>query len=143
MKLGVSHQTPSMLTARRLEYLRQMGVQQVEVRAPAAWCTYENMARIRDTVEAAGLSVFEIMRADAYNCESIAVGLPSRDADVARFHTFLRDLGRVGIDTTTYAWHTGGVYATGSTTTRAPVVLMKSASRSTSAGGTAGAGVST
>jgi mannonate dehydratase len=118
MKLGVSHQTPDMLTPGRLAYLRQMGVQQVEVRAPADWCSYENIAGIRDTVEAAGLTVFEVMRSDAYNSEAIALDLPSRDTEMARFHEFLRDLGRAGIDTTTYAWHTGGVYATGSTTTR-------------------------
>ena len=28
------------------------------------------------------------------------------------------NLGRAGIDTTTYAWHTAGVYSTGETSTR-------------------------
>lgn len=118
MKLGVSHQTPEMLTPGRLAHLRQMGVRQVEVRAPSDWCTYDNLARTRDSVEAAGLELFEVMRSDAYNCESIALNLPGRDADMQRMQRFVRDLGRAGIDTTTYAWHTGGVYATGTTTTR-------------------------
>lgn len=118
MMLGVSHQTPDMLTPGRLAYLRQMGARQVEVRAPSDWCTYENLAAIRDRVENAGLELFEVMRSDAYNCEPIAVGLASRDAEMKRMKQFVRDLGRAGIDTTTYAWHTGGVYATGSTTTR-------------------------
>jgi mannonate dehydratase len=95
-----------------------MGVQQVEVRAPADYCTVDNLVRIRETVEAAGLELFEVMRSDRYNSEAIALGLPGRDAEMERLRQFLRDLGRAGIDTTTYAWHTGGVYATGSTTTR-------------------------
>ncbi|MAF12389.1 D-mannonate dehydratase [Candidatus Poribacteria bacterium] len=118
MKLGVSHQAPDMLTPGRLAYLRQMGVQQVEVRAPSDYCTYDNLVRIREMVEAAGLGLFEVMRSDRYNSEAIALGLPGRDAEMERLKQFLRDLGRAGIDTTTYAWHTGGVYATGSTTTR-------------------------
>ena len=84
MKLGVSHQTPDMLTPGRLAYLRQMGARQVEVRAPSDWCTYENLAAIRDRVENAGLELFEVMRSDAYNCEPIAVGLASRDAEMER-----------------------------------------------------------
>mgnify|MGYP005628106539 CR=1 FL=1 len=88
------------------------------MRAPSDYCTYDNLARIRETVEASGLELFEVMRSDAYNSEHIALGLPGRDAEMERLKQFLGDPRRVGIDTTTYAWHTGGVYATGSTTTR-------------------------
>jgi len=118
LKLGVSHQRPEMLTDDHLRYLRQMGVEYLEVRLPGAHSGYENLARIRDRVEGAGLRLFEIMLSDKYNSAEISLGLAGRDKEIAFFQDFLKDLGRVGIDATTYAWHTGGVYRTGTTTTR-------------------------
>jgi mannonate dehydratase len=73
---------------------------------------------IRRKVEAMGLKVFEIMLADKYTSPEFTLGLPGRDREIELFQKFLRDLGRAGVDTTTYAWYTGGVYQTGTTTTR-------------------------
>ena len=58
------------------------------------------------------------MLADRYSCRPIALGLPGRDAEIALFKRFIRDLARAGVGTMTYAWHTGGAYATGRTETR-------------------------
>jgi mannonate dehydratase len=107
-----------MLTADHLAYLKHMGVEYLEVRLPAAGASYDNLLGIRRKVEAAGLKVFEIMLADKYNSPEFTLGLPGRDRDIALFQNFLRDLGRAGIDATTYACYTGGVYQTGTTTTR-------------------------
>lgn len=118
MKLGVSHQRPEMLTPEYLAYLKQMGVEYLEVRMPAEHSKYENLVEIRDKVENAGLKVFEIMLSNKYSSPEFALGLPGRDEEIAHFKSFIRDLAKAGIDTTTYAWHTGGAYATGRTTTR-------------------------
>jgi len=118
LKLGVSHQRPEMLNESHLAYLKQMGVEYLEVRIPSAQSSYEELVGIRRRVEDAGLKLFEIMLSDKYSSPEFTLGLPGRDKEIAAFQNFLKDLGRAGIDATTYAWHTGGVYQTGTTTTR-------------------------
>ncbi len=118
LQLGVSHQTPETLTPSRLRFLRQMGVEKVEVRIPSSECGYDDICRVRDTVESAGLGLHEIMLADRYSCRPIALGLPESGAEIGLFKRFIRDIGRAGVGVMTYAWHTGGAYATGRTETR-------------------------
>jgi mannonate dehydratase len=118
MKLGVSHQKAGMLTPGHLAYLRQMGVESLEVRIPAARSGYEELVKIRDQVEQAGLHLFEIMRSPQYNSREIAMGLPGRENEIAQFKSFLKDLARAGVDCTTYAWHSGGNYSSPGATTR-------------------------
>jgi mannonate dehydratase len=95
-----------------------MGVEYLEVRTPAAESSFEELVEINRKVEDAFLLVFEIMLSDKYSSQEITLAGPKRDEEIAFFQSFLRDLGRAGIDTTTYAWNTGGVYSTGRTLTR-------------------------
>ena len=118
LKLGVSHQGPGMLNDAHFKYLKQMGVEYLEVRIPSSQCTVEEFVRIRRQIEDAGLKLFEIMPADKYSSPAFALGLPDRDQEIAFFQTFLRNLGKAKIDTTTYAWNTGGAYQTGTAQTR-------------------------
>jgi mannonate dehydratase len=118
LQLGVSHQTPRTLTPARLRFLRQMGVEKVEVRIPSEASSYDDICRVRDTVQGGGLGLHEIMLADRYSCRPIALGLPESGAEINLFKRFIRDLGRAGVGIMTYAWHTGGAYATGRTETR-------------------------
>ena len=118
LQLGVSHQTPQTLTPARMRFLRQMGVETVEVRIPSSASSYDDICRVRDAVQEGGLGLHEIMLADRYSCRPIALGLPESDAEIDLFKRFIRDLGRAGVGTMTYAWHTGGAYATGRTETR-------------------------
>ena len=118
LQLGVSHQTPETLTPSRMRFLSQLGVQKVEVRIPSSTSGYDDICRVRDTVQEGGLGLHEIMLADRYSCRPIALGLPESDAEIDLFKCFIRDLGRAGVGTMTYAWHTGGAYATGRTETR-------------------------
>ncbi len=118
LKLGVSHQGPTMLNPAHLNYLKQMGVEYLEVRIPSAQSGYGELVRIKRTVEDAGLNLFEIMLSDKYSAPEFALGLAGRDKEIAFFQNFLKDLGRAGIHATTYAWNTGGVYQTGTTMTR-------------------------
>ena len=118
LQLGVSHQTPDTLTPARMNFLRQMGVEKIEVRIPSSASGYDDICRVRDTVEGAGLRLHEIMLADRYSCRPIALGLPDSGAEIDLFKRFIRDLGRAGVGVMTYAWHTGGAYSTGRTETR-------------------------
>ena len=71
-----------MLNPGHLAYLTQMGVESVEVRIPDAQSSYDEMARIRDRVEEAGLHLFEIMRGNRYDSPEIAMGFPGRDREI-------------------------------------------------------------
>ena len=95
-----------------------MGVEYLEVRLPAAEASIETLKAIRRKVEDAGLRLFEIMLSDKYSSHEFTLGLPGRDAEIRLFQDFLKRLGGAGIDATTYAWHTGGAYRTGSSETR-------------------------
>jgi mannonate dehydratase len=112
-KLGISHQRPEELHEKHFNYLKQMGVEYLEIRIPSEQSSLNKIIAIRKKVESAGLKVFEIMLQEKYNCKEMALGLPSRDKEMKFFQNFIRDLGKAGIDTTTYAWHTGGVHTTG------------------------------
>ncbi len=118
MKLGVSHQRPGMLAGDHLRYLKQMGVQAMEARILSERSSLSDIVEIRQRVEEAGFELFEVMLSDRYNCREIAIGGPDRDRDIDFFLSFLENLGRAGVDKTTYAWHFGDVYKTGKTETR-------------------------
>jgi mannonate dehydratase len=113
IRLGVSHQRPEQLTDDHLNYLKQMGVESLEVRTPRDQSSLSDLQKIRRRVEKSGLELFEIMLADMYNLPETTVGGSGRNEEVEFFKRFLRDLGKAGIGTTTYAWHTLGVYQTG------------------------------
>ena len=117
-RLGVSHQRPCDLTEDRLAYLRQLGVEALEVRIPSAESSHATIVDIKRTVERAGLELHEIMLEDLYSAPSITLNREGRDRDIERFKRFVTDLGRAGVRHTTYAWHTGGAYETGRTQTR-------------------------
>ncbi|MFC1763540.1 mannonate dehydratase [Planctomycetota bacterium] len=118
MKLGISHQKPKELNEKHLNYLKQMGVEYLEIRIPSDQSSYQDIIDVKRKVEDAGLKVFEIMLADKYTSPQFTLGLSGRDDEIKFFQNFIKNLGRAGIDCTTYAWHTGGVYSTGSTITR-------------------------
>ena len=118
LKLGISHQRLNELNESHFNYLQQMGVEYLEIRIPSQQSSLQNIIEIRDKVENAGLKVFEIMLSDKYNIKESALGLRGKDEEIRFFQNFLRDLGKAGIDTTTYAWQTAGIMSTGSKITR-------------------------
>ena len=118
MKLGVSFQYPEKLTPSHLSYLKNMGVETIEVRMFSDSYTFDDLRRVQDKVTSAGLEIHEVMLQDKYNSPSFTLGREGRDEDIELLQGFLRDLGKAGIKHTTYAWHSGGAGQTGETTSR-------------------------
>ena len=118
MKLGASHRRQDQLTKSHLTYLRQMGVEQVEVRISRRDADLATIREIKKQVESAGLGLFEIMLNDLYSSPALALDLPEQREHIIEFKRLIENLGRAGIDNTTYAWCTGGVYKTGESTIR-------------------------
>lgn len=112
LKLGISHQRPDELHEKHFNYLKQMGVEYLEIRIPSEHSSLEDIIAIKRKVEDAGLKVFEIMLADKYSSPEFTLGLPGRDKEIILFQNFIKDLGKAGIDCTTYAWYTAGSAST-------------------------------
>jgi mannonate dehydratase len=112
MKLGVSHRRRDQLNDSHLRYLRQMGVEQVEVRISRNDADFARITEIKRIVESNGLELFEIMLNDLYSSPAFALDLPESKETLNEFKRFIENLGRAGIRNTTYAWCTGGLYKT-------------------------------
>jgi len=79
IRLGVSHQRQEMLTDDHLNYLKQMGVESLEVRIPKAQSSINDLIKIRRRVERAGLELFEVMLADMYNLPKTTLAAAGRE----------------------------------------------------------------
>lgn len=79
---------------------------------------YEFLARLRDQVEAAGLTLYNVGNITVGKSDKIHLALPGRDQVIADFQTFVRNLGRAGIGVTTFTWEPTGVWSTGRGQTR-------------------------
>lgn len=119
MKLGVSHQTVDKLNDMHFNYLKQMGVEYLEIRMMKPEVSYQEIMDIRKKVEDAGLKIFEVMISAQYRSKDYILATPKRDEAIRFFRDFIKTLGRAGIDCTTYGWlTTGKAYQTGRTMCR-------------------------
>ena len=50
LQLGVSHQTPEKLTPERLRFLKQMGVEKIEIRLDSSKSSYDEIMKIKELV---------------------------------------------------------------------------------------------
>ncbi len=105
-------------TPEELQFVQQMGVGYVNIPGDATTATYENFVRLKKNVEAAGLKVWNIGNTSVHNMEEVTLNLPGRDAKIAEYQQFLRNLGRAGIYYTTYAHMGNGIWSGPRETTR-------------------------
>ncbi len=96
-------------------FLQQIGVRWVHVQFPLD----TNFDLLQDTQKR--LARFNIRIhcgiVDHYRSLKIQLGQPGRDADIEKFQTFIRDLGRLGIYSTKIDFHPGNTYTTTQITT--------------------------
>ena len=116
--IKLSLQVSSDPTPEELQFVQQMGVGYVNIPGNAATCSYENYARLKQKVEAAGLKVWNIGNTSVHNMEEVTLNLPGRDQKIAEYQQFLRNLGRAGIFYTTYAHMGNGIWSSPPETTR-------------------------
>jgi mannonate dehydratase len=99
-----------------LTFARQLGVDYVSVGTTGG--TYEQFAAIKARVEAAGLNVANIGNTNVHNMPAVTLNLPGRDEKIAQYKEYIRALGRLGIDYTTYAHMGNGIWSSPRATTR-------------------------
>jgi mannonate dehydratase len=99
-----------------LTFARQIGVDYVSVGTNGG--TYEEFAAIKSRVENAGLSLANVGNTKVHNMPEVTLNLPGRDEKIAAYQDYLRALGRLGLDYTTYAHMGNGIWSSPPATTR-------------------------
>ncbi|MFC1693125.1 mannonate dehydratase [Candidatus Latescibacterota bacterium] len=111
--IKLSAQISSNPTDENLQFIRQLGVEYVNIWTRGDTATYENFVRLRKLVEGAGLKIWNIGNSDVHNMEEVTLNLPGRDRKVEEYKTYLRNIGKTGgIYYTTYAHMGNGIWST-------------------------------
>jgi mannonate dehydratase len=116
VKLSV--QMPTDPSDEDLQFVRQLGVEYVNIPTGGERATLENFLRLRKKVEAAGLKVWNIGNSNVHNMEEVTLNLPGRDQKIEEYKSYLRNLSKAGVYYTTYAHMGNGIWSTARETTR-------------------------
>ena len=102
-----------------LTWVKQMGIEYLNVQTGKGRGTLENFLAIKKRVEAAGLKVWNVSNNDNRNIEEVTLNLPGRDEKIAWLKQYIRDTGKAGIGYITYAHMANGIWSSERETTRA------------------------
>jgi mannonate dehydratase len=116
--IKISMQVDEKVTGDDLTWIKQMGVEYLNVQTGQGRGTLENFRDIKKRVEAAGLKVWNISNNENRNIEEITLNLPGRDAKIAWLKQYIRDTGAAGIGYITYAHMANGIWSSAPETTR-------------------------
>ncbi len=116
--LKLSVQMPTDPSDEDLQFVKQLGVEYVNIPTGGERATFENFLRLRKKVESAGLKVWNIGNSNVHNMEEVTLNLPGRDQKIEEYKSYLRNLSRAGIFYTTYAHMGNGIWSTQRESTR-------------------------
>ncbi|RGX54077.1 hypothetical protein DWV16_15830 [Anaerotruncus sp. AF02-27] len=94
-----------------LIFLEQIGVGYVYAWFSPEQYTYDFLSRLRDRVNAHGITLYNAGAVHVAKSRQIILGGPDRDRDIDTFNDCLRMLSKAGIHTTTFVWEPEGVWA--------------------------------
>jgi len=94
-----------------LLFVRQLGVDHVYTWVAAGQRDYGFLADLRQEVEDAGLTLYNVGNVDVAKSDKIHLALNGRDQVIAQFAQFVHDLGRAGIHRTTFTWEPTHVWS--------------------------------
>jgi mannonate dehydratase len=116
--LKVSLQISTEATDEDLQFAQQLGVEYVNIPTGGEKATLENFVRLKRRVESAGLKVWNIGNSNVHNMPEVTLNLPGRDAKIAEYQRYLRNLASTGIFYTTYAHMGNGIWSSDREVTR-------------------------
>jgi mannonate dehydratase len=73
--------------------------------------TLANYLALKRRFEANGLKIYRLYNHGCHNMEEVTLNLPGRDAKIAEFLAFIRNLGAAGIHYSTYAHMGNGIWS--------------------------------
>jgi mannonate dehydratase len=117
--IKISMQVNESVTPEELTWIKQMGVEYLNVQTGKGRGTLENFLDIKKRAEAGGLKVWNISNNDNRNIEEVTLGLPGRDEKIAWLKQYIRDTGKAGVGYITYAHMANGIWSSAQETTRA------------------------
>lgn len=94
-----------------LLFARQLGLEYMYTWVLAHQRDYDSLARLQERVTGAGLRLWNVGNFDVGKSDKIHLALPGRDEVIAQFAAFIENLGRVGIEYTTFTWESSGVWS--------------------------------
>jgi len=94
-----------------LVFAQQLGMDCAYTWVRADQRDYEFLSNLRRKVEDFGLTLAMVGNLDVGKCDKIHLALPGRDEMIEQFQTFVRNLGRAGIPTTTFTWEPAGAWS--------------------------------
>ncbi len=101
-----------------LKWIRQMGIDYVNVQTGNGRATLDNFVAIKSRIEAAGLKVWNISNNDNRNIEEVTLNLPGREEKIEWLKQYIRNTGKAGIGYITYAHMANGIWSSKPETTR-------------------------
>ncbi len=104
IKLAMGHLRPYMMTDEVFNFIKQLGVEYVEVLFPPGEDSYEDIVRIKRKIEKAGLKICSTLSIDGALGEEVVLGLPGRDEKITKYQNFIRNISKAGIHTTNYGF---------------------------------------
>ena len=95
-----------------LVFAAQLGVDYVYTWIKEQNSDYRQLLKLKARVESYGLTLYNVGCLGLGKNDKVHLALPGRDEGITRFNRFLQNLGRAGIDTTTFTWEPAGVHST-------------------------------
>jgi mannonate dehydratase len=116
--IKISMQVDENVSDDDLTWIKQMGVEYLNVQTANGHATLENFIAIKKRMEDAGLKVWNIPNNENRNIEEVTLRLPGRDQKINWLKQYIRDTGRAGIGYITYAHMANGIWSSKPETTR-------------------------
>lgn len=98
-------------TAEDFQFARQLGLEYVYMGSGGERASPEDLARMKKTVEDAGLKLCTIINNDVINVPEITLNLPGRDRKIEEYKAYLRCLGKAGIRYVGHAYMGNGIWS--------------------------------
>ncbi len=116
--IKLSVQSPADPAPEYLRFLKQLGVEYVNVGSPKDMRTAEGFLTIKQRYESQGFKVWNIGNTSVHNMEEVTLNLPGRDGKIEEYKQYLRNLAQAGIYYTTYAHMGNGIWSSARTEVR-------------------------
>ncbi len=116
--IKISMQVGEDVSDQDLTWIKQMGVEYLNVQSGKGRATLDNFLAIKKRAESAGLKVWNISNNENRNIEEITLNLPGRDQRIAWLKQYIRDTGKAGIGYITYAHMANGIWSSARESTR-------------------------
>ena len=116
--IKITVQLPPEASDEDLQFVKQLGAGWISMFGNARTATYENVLRVRQKVEAAGLRLWNFGNTSVHNMEEVTLNLPGRDQKIEQYKNYLRNIAKAGLHYTTYAHMANGIWSTADEFTR-------------------------